>query len=106
MSGSRGWDNTGANGANLSFPSEFGIVDNTWLVGFINSAYVFCLSCLVLDSSDAFSVVPQSLVFLGKLTSVCSILTSNSENSTSAWATDPLNNYLGRRGVIFLSGLL
>ena len=34
----RGWDNTGANGANLSFPEEFGITDNTWLVGFINSA--------------------------------------------------------------------
>ncbi|ODN73000.1 hypothetical protein L202_08398 [Cryptococcus amylolentus CBS 6039] len=34
----QGWDNTGANGANLSFPTEFGIVDNTWLVGMINSA--------------------------------------------------------------------
>ncbi len=34
----RGWDNTGANGANLSFPVEFGIEDNSWLVGFINSA--------------------------------------------------------------------
>ena len=36
----RGWDNTGANGANLSFPEEFGIEDNSWLVGFINSALV------------------------------------------------------------------
>lgn len=36
----RGWDNTGANGANLSFPAEFGIADNTWLVGCINSACV------------------------------------------------------------------
>ncbi|RSH93856.1 hypothetical protein EHS25_006505 [Saitozyma podzolica] len=34
----QGWDNTGANGANLSFPEEFGIADNTWLVGLINSA--------------------------------------------------------------------
>ncbi|TYJ51202.1 hypothetical protein B9479_008240, partial [Cryptococcus floricola] len=34
----QGWDNTGANGANLSFPTEFGIVENTWLVGMINSA--------------------------------------------------------------------
>ena len=33
----RGWDNTGANGANLSFPQEFGIADNTWLIGVINS---------------------------------------------------------------------
>lgn len=30
-----------ANGqANLSFPAEFGIAENTWLVGMINSAYV------------------------------------------------------------------
>lgn len=34
----RGWDNTGANGANLSFPQEFGIEHNTWLVGFVNAA--------------------------------------------------------------------
>lgn len=33
----QGWDNTGANGANLSFPQEFGIEDNAWLVGVINS---------------------------------------------------------------------
>ncbi|KIN03084.1 hypothetical protein OIDMADRAFT_160645 [Oidiodendron maius Zn] len=64
----QGWDNTGANGANLSFPEEFGITDNTWLVGFINSAPTIFGIC-------------------------------------SAWATDPLNNFLGRRGVIFLSGL-
>lgn len=36
----QGWDNTGANGANLSFPEEFGIANNEWLVGFVNSAYV------------------------------------------------------------------
>ncbi|EKG12213.1 Sugar/inositol transporter [Macrophomina phaseolina MS6] len=64
----QGWDNTGANGANLSFPEEFGISHNHWLVGFINSApTIFGLA--------------------------------------SAWATDPLNSWLGRRGVIFLSGL-
>ncbi|KXS93912.1 hypothetical protein AC578_1858 [Pseudocercospora eumusae] len=34
----QGWDNTGANGANLSFPEEFGIADNSWLIGVINSA--------------------------------------------------------------------
>jgi hypothetical protein len=34
----RGWDNTGANGANLSFPQEFGIDGNPWLVGFVNAA--------------------------------------------------------------------
>lgn len=34
----QGWDNTGANGANLSFPEEFGIANNGWLIGAINSA--------------------------------------------------------------------
>ncbi|KAF2251220.1 hypothetical protein BU26DRAFT_517930 [Trematosphaeria pertusa] len=64
----QGWDNTGANGANLSFPLEFGIEHNEWLTGFINSApTIFGLF--------------------------------------SAWATDPLNNWLGRRGVIFGTGL-
>jgi sugar porter (SP) family MFS transporter len=38
----QGWDQTGSNGANLSFPKEFGIDPNDsdrnqWLVGFINS---------------------------------------------------------------------
>ena len=64
----QGWDNTGANGANLSFPEEFGIADNTWLVGVINSG-------------------PTLFGLL------------------SAWAADPINNKLGRRGTIFLTGL-
>ncbi|QKX58225.1 uncharacterized protein TRUGW13939_05346 [Talaromyces rugulosus] len=64
----QGWDNTGANGANLSFPQEFGIENNTWLVGVINSG-------------------PTLFGLL------------------SAWAADPLNNWLGRRGTIFLTGL-
>ncbi|KAL1849659.1 hypothetical protein VTK73DRAFT_9832 [Phialemonium thermophilum] len=64
----QGWDNTGANGANLSFPQEFGIEHNTWLVGVINSG-------------------PTLFGLL------------------SAWAADPINNYLGRRGTIFLTGL-
>ena len=33
----QGWDQTGANGANLSFPQEFGIADQDWLIGIINS---------------------------------------------------------------------
>ncbi|KAF2108039.1 hypothetical protein BDV96DRAFT_505178 [Lophiotrema nucula] len=64
----QGWDNTGANGANLSFPQEFGIADNTWLVGAINSG-------------------PTLFGLL------------------SAWAADPVNNKLGRRGAIFVTGL-
>lgn len=46
---SRGWDQTGANGANLTFPIEFGLINepgnpnasrNEWLVGLINASYV------------------------------------------------------------------
>lgn len=37
----QGWDQTGSNGANLSFPEEFGIANGTsrdaWLVGLINA---------------------------------------------------------------------
>ncbi|KAF4814576.1 putative polyol transporter 1 [Colletotrichum tropicale] len=64
----QGWDNTGANGANLSFPQEFGIENNQALVGVINAG-------------------PTLFGLL------------------SAWAADPINNYLGRRGTIFLTGL-
>jgi len=36
----QGWDQTGSNGANLSFPEEFGIAGtghDEWIVGLINS---------------------------------------------------------------------
>lgn len=39
----QGWDNTGANGANLSFPAEFAIEDNSWLLGLINAV---CMNIL------------------------------------------------------------
>ncbi|KAL9943561.1 hypothetical protein D7B24_006848 [Verticillium nonalfalfae] len=64
----QGWDNTGANGANLSFPVEFGIEHREMLVGAINAA--------------------PALAGL-----------------FSAWAADPVNNLLGRRGTIFATGL-
>ncbi|KAF5361194.1 hypothetical protein D9758_009026 [Tetrapyrgos nigripes] len=74
----QGWDQTGSNGANLSFPKEFGIDDtpgapnasrNQWLVGVINSApYLACAAI-------------------------------------GCWLTDPLNNLLGRRGTIFVTGI-
>jgi Sugar (and other) transporter len=78
----QGWDQTGSNGANLSFPVAFNISDaetlpdgspnpdrdtNLWLVGLINAApYI-------------------ASAFLG------------------CWMSDPLNNYFGRRGTIFFS---
>ncbi|EXJ94954.1 hypothetical protein A1O1_00072 [Capronia coronata CBS 617.96] len=77
----QGWDQTGSNGANLSFPQEFGIGageespdtpnhdrDN-WLVGLVNAApYI-------------------ASAFLG------------------CWISDPINYYIGRRGAIFVSAV-
>ena len=56
----QGWDQTGSNGANLSFPADFGIDEevggpcsdtgscesNQWLVGFINSCPYFAIFLL------------------------------------------------------------
>ncbi|TDZ20166.1 Sugar transport protein 14 [Colletotrichum orbiculare MAFF 240422] len=82
----QGWDQTGSNGANLSFPKEFRIPDdkttceelligeaecarNAWIVGAINSA-------------------PYMAVFL-----------------FACWISDPINHYIGRRGCIFVGSI-
>jgi MFS family permease len=76
----QGWDQTGSNGANLSFPTEFGISDdpklcngncdrNSWLIGFVNSCPYICIA-----------------FFAG-------------------WLSDPLNNWLGRRNTIFIAAI-
>ncbi|KAJ5903398.1 Major facilitator superfamily domain general substrate transporter [Penicillium tannophilum] len=78
----QGWDQTGSNGANLTFDVVFGIPNNApacpdlatctrnqWIVGFIN-ATPYITICL----------------FAG-------------------WLSDPLNNLLGRKGTIFLAAI-
>lgn len=81
----QGWDQTGSNGANLSFPFAFGISDaptdgqcsnadgscdkNSWLIGFINSCPYIAIA-----------------LFAG-------------------WLSDPINHALGRRGTIFLAAI-
>jgi hypothetical protein len=75
----QGWDQTGSNGANLSFPAEFGIAAQPgepnyerdgWLDGLVNSApYIGSAAC-------------------------------------GCWLSDPFNNIIGRRGVIFLTALI
>ncbi|EON61729.1 hypothetical protein W97_00945 [Coniosporium apollinis CBS 100218] len=76
----QGWDQTGSNGANLSFPTEFGIGHgeteghpnqdrDNWLVGLVNAGpYI-------------------GSAFLG------------------CWLSDPCNYYFGRRGTIFISAV-
>ncbi|KAJ5605578.1 hypothetical protein N7510_008359 [Penicillium lagena] len=74
----QGWDQTGANGANLSFPQEFGIDPTTgtpnyqrneWLLGLVNGAPHIGAS------------------FCG------------------CWLSDPINHYVGRRGTILFSAI-
>ncbi|KAI2055679.1 hypothetical protein LOZ12_000126 [Ophidiomyces ophidiicola] len=74
----QGWDQTGSNGANLSFPEAFNIVDTAgtpnaelhqWLVGLVNAGpYI-------------------SSAFLG------------------CWLSDPINRFSGRRGAIFAAAI-
>lgn len=54
----QGWDQTGSNGANLSFPQSFGIADtgscesfgtcekNSWIIGAINAAPYMAIALL------------------------------------------------------------
>ncbi|KDR75660.1 hypothetical protein GALMADRAFT_97411 [Galerina marginata CBS 339.88] len=74
----QGWDQTGSNGANLSFPQALGISSepdnpdaqrNEWIIGIINAG----------------PYIATSLI--------------------GAWLTDPLNHYLGRRGTLFWCGI-
>ncbi|KAK0523978.1 hypothetical protein OC835_006078 [Tilletia horrida] len=81
----QGWDQTGSNGANLSFPVEFGIsdaarlpdgspnpkaYDHSWLVGLVNAAPYIASALL------------------------------------GCWLSDPLNNFFGRRGAIFITAVI
>ncbi|KJA27733.1 hypothetical protein HYPSUDRAFT_34863 [Hypholoma sublateritium FD-334 SS-4] len=74
----QGWDQTGSNGANLSFPQDLNVdfsnggpnaSRNQWIVGLINSA-PYVSSCLI-----------------------------------GCWLSDPLNNRFGRRGTIFFAAI-
>ncbi|KAM0266922.1 hypothetical protein ACHAPA_006491 [Fusarium lateritium] len=78
----QGWDQTGSNGANLSFPQAFNIADtgdactaagtcetNSWIVGAINGAPYMAIALF------------------------------------ACWLSDPLNDLIGRRGTIFVGAI-
>ncbi|KAK7408271.1 hypothetical protein QQX98_009584 [Neonectria punicea] len=78
----QGWDQTGSNGANLSYPEVFNIADtgaaceaagtcsrNSWIIGAINSAPYMAIAVI------------------------------------SCWLSDPLNDWIGRRGTIFIGAI-
>lgn len=76
------WDQTGSNGANLTFAQSFGIPDtgpectkdgtcesNSWIIGFVNSSPYIAIALF------------------------------------TAWLSDPVNDFLGRRGTIFVAAV-
>lgn len=62
----QGWDQTGSNGANLSFPIEFGINGegtDEWIVGLIN-AIIFLTAGLMCAAHSSLFPPPPSVLFL------------------------------------------
>lgn len=84
---SSSWDQTGSNGANLSFPQEFGIAGkgrDEWIVGLINSI-IFLTAGLI----GAFIVDPLNK-YLGRrgeifLTALCLTATPIGSGFAKSW---------------------
>ncbi|KAK5000658.1 hypothetical protein LTR66_000505 [Elasticomyces elasticus] len=80
----QGWDQTGSNGANLSFPDALGIpIENKFPDGTVNPA-------------AARNQWLQGVINAGPYIASAFI---------GCWLSDPLNNYFGRRGTIFVSAV-
>ncbi|KAM0242137.1 hypothetical protein ACHAP5_007374 [Fusarium lateritium] len=87
----QGWDQTGSNGANLSFPEEFGLyesrsVRDQWIVGLVNSI-IFLTAGLI----GAFIVDPLNH-YLGRrgeifVTACCLTATPIASGFTHSWQT-------------------
>lgn len=83
----QGWDQTGANGANLSFPEEFGLTGkghDEWIVGLVNSI-IFLTAGLI----GAFIVDPMNH-YLGRrgeifVTALCLTATPIGSGFTRNW---------------------
>ncbi|CAI7579427.1 unnamed protein product [Penicillium pancosmium] len=83
----QGWDQTGANGANLSFPEEFGLTGkgrDEWIVGLINSI-IFLTAGLI----GAFIVDPMNH-YLGRrgeifVTALCLVATPIGSGFARNW---------------------
>ncbi|PPJ54091.1 hypothetical protein CBER1_06318 [Cercospora berteroae] len=83
----QGWDQTGSNGANLSFPQEFGIDGegrDEWIVGAINSV-IFLTAGLI----GAFIVDPLNKYFGRRgeifITALCLTATPIASGFTQSW---------------------
>ncbi len=78
----RGWDQTGSNGANLSFPQDLDVdfsnggpnaSRNQWIVGLINSAYVIYIKTLYPPGSDKALIQPIRLILFNRLLALRSL---------------------------------
>jgi MFS family permease len=78
----QGWDQTGSNGANLGFPVEFGIPEDPGPG----------VSELQAQSNQWIVGLVNSGPYFGAAFFGC-------------WLNDPMNNWLGRRGTIFISAV-
>ena len=80
----QGWDQTGSNGANLGFPQYFGIpTDATFKNGAVNPE----------------AAKNQWIVgFINSCPYIAICL-------ATAWLSDPINNWIGRRGTIFIAAI-
>ncbi|KAK1926001.1 putative sugar transporter [Papiliotrema laurentii] len=84
----QGWDQTGSNGANLSFPQEFGLDESTgrgsWIVGAVN-AIIFLTAGLI----GAFIVDPLNHYFGRRgeifITAACLTATPIASGFTHSW---------------------
>ncbi|KAH0555842.1 hypothetical protein GP486_006212 [Trichoglossum hirsutum] len=75
----QGWNQTGSNGANLNWPTAFGLADRKGQLNDTKATWIFA-------AVNAVTYFAASLV--------------------GCWLSDPLNEFAyGRRGAIFLSGL-
>ncbi|KAJ5811687.1 hypothetical protein N7474_007988, partial [Penicillium riverlandense] len=78
----QGWDQTGSNGANLSFPKAFGIGSNSshdqWIVGLINAAPTIAMALIGCWLSDPINnlVGRRGAIFIAGCFSLCSCLGS------------------------------
>ena len=91
----QGWDQTGSNGANLSFPTEFGIPTETVTP---DQAAAFGIPVQFVSASEA-----EKHEWIIGVVNAAPYLASA---ALGCWLSDPLNNFFGRRGCIFITALI
>ncbi|KIM99730.1 hypothetical protein OIDMADRAFT_42746 [Oidiodendron maius Zn] len=79
----QGWDKTGSNGANLIFPQAFGILSTGPVCKAAGNCYKNSWITGFVNACPYIAIA-----------------------TISSWASDPVNNLLGRRGALFVAGII